>query len=190
MQNKATKICNFFKQKNKWEITFICSCTYIIAWQIDGEAEFSIPMSTLLKFDPDLRTHSLDIEANVTDEETREQHIVHETIQFHEKSMVMGFISGTRNSQYQYLTRDYFKPGFKYTTYVSTFFWLHFFYLTFFSFCMSKQMWFFPHKVTPGCIGWKCRSAKGKSFENAFLTTLATLRRIYYLSLSLTSSFL
>ncbi|XP_052281094.1 uncharacterized protein LOC127878608 [Dreissena polymorpha] len=66
-------------------------------------------METLLKFDPDLREHSLSVQANVTEYETGEVRILQKEISFHSSAIQLEFLT---------YSTDVYRPGFPFSTYV------------------------------------------------------------------------
>ena len=85
---------------------------YLPIFQIDGEADFIIPIDALQRFDPHLDIDTLLVEANVTESPTGISDMGSKQVQFHKDIWKIEFFDGSP---------DYFKPGFKYTTYVSAF---------------------------------------------------------------------
>ena len=85
---------------------FLC-----LSLQIDGEADFVIPLDALHRFDPTLDIDTLVVEANVTESPTGISDTGSTKVQFHKDIWKIEFFGAKE---------DYFKPGFKYTTYVST----------------------------------------------------------------------
>ena len=91
---------------NDFEYNFLC-----LSLQIDGEADFVIPLDALHRFDPTLDIDTLVVEANVTESPTGISDTGSTKVQFHKDIWKIEFFGAKE---------DYFKPGFKYTTYVST----------------------------------------------------------------------
>ena len=86
--------------------------------QIDGEADFNIPLDALRRLDPRLEYDTLVVEANVTESLTGISDTGSQLVQFHKDEYHIEFYPGSPG---------YFKPGFRYITYVSkTFFCLGF----------------------------------------------------------------
>ncbi|WAQ99426.1 CD109-like protein, partial [Mya arenaria] len=112
---KGRVVLTVKNNNNYWKQEHFAPKAVQTQFEINGEAEFSIPMDTLLKFDPDLKQHSLGVEANVTEEETGESRVAFSQVNFVKEPISISFADGRT---YFHENTAFFRPGFPFTTYV------------------------------------------------------------------------